>query len=307
MRRSIIDAYIRTKDADSFAKIIGSSSLDGDDNAREDVGMMLMELVETLRTTEKKATYLDPVLKQLLANGLGLSNSGSELLQNNLGEALTPELANAIGQLTSADLTPRISIINDPSRNVSSGPGNFEDKSSAELEQLLADAVRMNNPVKGIKKGLLYSYCRERNVEKLDKLKEELDIDGFVYTPGLNAMFLDLYAAVGRLEDAKKCYEELKENLEMKMDDLKILRYAAALESSGDHEGCLDVLKNSPRDESRKPLGGGQQVTVWKLLNSVAEKSSEMVKEMFDLLNERKLTPVNNVTLGPLVKAYLNK
>jgi pentatricopeptide repeat protein len=47
---------------------------------------------------------------------------------------------------------------------------------------------------------------------------------------------------------------------------------------------------------------------VWKMLNTCAEKGEvEKVKELFSLLKERGLTPVNNVVLGPLVKAYIVK
>ncbi|CAL8088007.1 unnamed protein product [Orchesella dallaii] len=307
LRYTVVEAYLKTNDAPAFVKMISNAGLDGEDSAREVAGMMLMELVDSTRsTTSKKATYLQPVLNELLANGIGLSNSGSELLQNSLGEFLTPELANSILQLTSSDLTPKLPLIQASNRR--QGPPSLEDKSSEELEGALELAVKNGSPTNGIKKALLYSYCRDKNVEKLDKLKKDLEKDDFVYTPGLQAMFLEAYSIGGKVEEAKNAYNELQKSLDFTMDDLKILRYATLLQSIGDIDGCIDILKNTPRDESRKPAGAAQQATVWKLLNSLAETTSpERVREVFDVLKERNLTNVNNTTLGPLVKAYLVK
>ncbi|ODN04280.1 Leucine-rich PPR motif-containing protein, mitochondrial [Orchesella cincta] len=307
LRHTIAEAYIKTNDAPAFVKIISNAGLDGQDSAREVAGMMLMELVFTIRNSSKKAAYLQPILSELLANGIGLSNSGSELLQNNLGESLTPELANSILQLTSSDLTPKLSLSQDSSRRVGQ-PQQLEEKSSEELEAALDAAVRNGNPVKAIKKALLYSYCRDKSIEKLEKLKQDLDKEEFVYTPGLQAMFLDAYVNAGKVEQAKIAYTEMLKSLDFSIDDLKILRYASLLQSTGDMEGCINVLKNTPRDESRKPVGAAQQATVWKMLNAMAETTSpEQVKEIFEVLKERNLTPVNNTTLGPLIKAHLVK
>lgn len=297
---------MKTKDAPAFVKIIGSCSLDAtDDSSREYVGFMLMALVEALRSTEQKITMLQPVLKELLAQGFGLSNSGSELLQNCLGEALTPDLANSILQLTSPDLTPKISFASDGGSG--RRQGMLEERSTEELEEMLAETTRRNGPTKGIKKSLLYNYCRDRDVEKAEALKAELSKEDFVFTAGLHAMLLDLYAFAGKLDEAKAAYQQINKGLEFVMDDLKILRYSSLLQANGDYEGCVEVLKNTPRNESRKPQGALQQATVWKLLNSVAETSPDKTKEVFEILNERSLTPVNSVTLGPLVKAHLNK
>jgi len=71
---------------------------------------------------------------------------------------------------------------------------------------------------------------------------------------------------------------------------------------------CLKVLKSQPRDADRVPQGANQVALVWKILNTCAEKGDvDGVRELFNTLKERGLTPVNNVVLGPLVKAHLVK
>jgi pentatricopeptide repeat protein len=71
---------------------------------------------------------------------------------------------------------------------------------------------------------------------------------------------------------------------------------------------CIEFLRGTTRDEARKANGGNQIALVWKTLNSLAEKGNvEKVKEVFSVLHERGLTPINNVVLGPRVKAYLVK
>jgi hypothetical protein len=42
----------------------------------------------------------------LVEQGLGLSNSSAELLQEKLGEELTSEISNLLGKLTSGELVP---------------------------------------------------------------------------------------------------------------------------------------------------------------------------------------------------------
>ena len=71
---------------------------------------------------------------------------------------------------------------------------------------------------------------------------------------------------------------------------------------------CIEFLKSSVRDETREPKGVQQVALVWKILNTLAEKGNvEKVKEIFAILKERGLTPVNNIVLGPRVKAHLVK
>lgn len=130
---------------------------------------MVMELVEQVRPKDKVKLLL-PVLKELLSLGLGLSNSGSELIQNNLGEELTPEIANLILQLTSGELTPKVELYQQQRRAGVLTP--YDEKSTRDLEQMLEEAVTANRPTKSIKKALLFKYCRERELEKADKLKQ---------------------------------------------------------------------------------------------------------------------------------------
>lgn len=51
-----------------------------------------------------------------------------------------------------------------------------------------------------------------------------------------------------------------------------------------------------------------QQAAAWKILNSFAEKGQvESTLKVFECLKERNLIQVSNVTLGPVVKAYVTK
>jgi len=99
-----------------------------------------------------------------LNHGLGLSNSSLEWIQNNLGEELTPEVSNVILQLTSGDLSLNSSIF------ASQGKGlvKFDEKTTADLEEMLRMAGEMGKSTKGIKKALLINHCRERNLEKAE-------------------------------------------------------------------------------------------------------------------------------------------
>lgn len=148
--------------------------MDGEDRAREAVGLMVMDILERCRD---KAEFILPIFKELLKCGIGLSNSGAELIQNNLGDELTPELANVITQLTSSDLSPKLEMYA-PTRNQ---PQQLEEKSVAELEKMHEEALKNGKPTRGLKKALLFAYCRKRDLDKAQSLRQVIVIHCHFY------------------------------------------------------------------------------------------------------------------------------
>jgi len=147
---------------------------EGQDSVREVVGSLLLELLEASKPQDKAKNIL-PVLNELLSKGLGLSNSGSELIQNNLGDVLTSELASAIAQLTSPDLVPESSFYAKKPAAQRSSPLSthaYEDLSAEELEGFLENAIREGKPIRAIQRGLLFNYCRSKNLDKANAIKE---------------------------------------------------------------------------------------------------------------------------------------
>ncbi len=137
--------------------------MDGEDQAREAIGQIVMDILDRAKD---RADIILPVLKELLNHGVGLSNSGAELIQNSLGDQLTPELANIIVQLTSGDLSPKLEMYASTTPSVNRVSGQLEEKSVSELETMLENAIRDGKPTRSLKKALLFAYCRTKNLEK---------------------------------------------------------------------------------------------------------------------------------------------
>jgi len=105
-----------------------------------------------------------------LKNGLGISNSALEWIQNNLGEEITPEVSNLMLQLVSGDLTPRV---NTQTAGQRTGVVPYDERSTEELEALLEGSLHSGQTRnRGIKKALFIQYCREKNLEKAEAMLE---------------------------------------------------------------------------------------------------------------------------------------
>ena len=60
---------------------------------------------------------------------------------------------------------------------------------------------------------------------------------GFVFDPRMQSRMLSFYCDNNNLEDAKTLHNEITNQLDFKLDDLKILAYAHLLLSNGLQEG----------------------------------------------------------------------
>lgn len=142
--------------------------MDGEDNAREAAGHMVLDILERCR---EKTEFILPIFKELLKRGIGLSNSGGELIRMRLGDELTSELANLIAQLTSGALSPKVEMYA-PYRKIM--PQQLEGKSVSELEALHEEAVISGKPTRSLKKALLLAYFRKKDLEKAHAIRQVL-------------------------------------------------------------------------------------------------------------------------------------
>ncbi|KAJ4440574.1 hypothetical protein ANN_08719 [Periplaneta americana] len=135
LRRPLVQAYIRTEDRDSFITILRQihDSVDRAVAADEEsagsvpdrteiVGNFVMDIATFSR--KNRPARIEAVLQGLLDQGLSLSNSSAERLQNKLGEELTSEISNLLGKLTSGDLVP--SAVNRPAGALPGAMGKLQ-------------------------------------------------------------------------------------------------------------------------------------------------------------------------------------
>ncbi|XP_068906051.1 leucine-rich PPR motif-containing protein, mitochondrial [Tenebrio molitor] len=312
-KRPLTNAFYKTGDLDSYIKIVRNmyenldrlKFLEDDESApsvdkTEVVGNLVLELSTPHRHFLEN---IENVLRGLTEQGLSISTTVAEKLQDKLGEKMTEEISSLLGKLTSGELTP-VPIARKPPSYTPSHQMNVE-----QLERLVSNLDAKKQDTNGLKRQLLTLYYRAKNLEKTEKLLEELESNGFVYTAGIYAQLADLYAHHDNLEKSLHYYNKLKEVQEkddFKMDESKILSVAHLLVRSGKFEEAITLIENTPRDTRQEDRGFSYGAQTWRFLNYLAEEGRvDDLNTLFDALVRKEFIEVNNVLLGPLVKVHL--
>ncbi|XP_063242318.1 leucine-rich PPR motif-containing protein, mitochondrial [Bacillus rossius redtenbacheri] len=312
IRRPLVMAFSATRDVKSFVALVRlvyegidrvSDLSAGDEDSpgqavpdRSDlVGQILLEVAGFVRTDKLQA--VEAVLKALVAEGLSISNSSAEILQEKLGEQLTSEISTLLGKLTSGDLVP-VAITRQ-----STTPQMDE----AQIQRLIAHYEGKGESPHGLQRQLLSLYCRVKDLEKADKLFEELKQSDFVFTSAIYSMLVDLYVYHEDLERALGILKLMKEKEpDATLSDMKVVKLATLMVKNDKVEDALALLQGQPEDRRQEDRSFPYSTACWRLLNALAEAGRpDELKRIFDVLVQRKFVEVSNVLLGPLVKVHI--
>ncbi|PSN31581.1 hypothetical protein C0J52_21546 [Blattella germanica] len=272
LRRPLIDAYVHTDDKDSFITVLRQ--------IHDSVGRVVPSDEEISPGVMDRAEVVGRIVCELAAvslldQGLGLSNSAAERLQDKLGEEMTNEISSLLDKLTSGDLVP--STIRQPGA-----------RSSAGME-------RRDENAQSTKRQQFNAFCRNKDLEKVEQLLKEFERENFVLTGGMYAQLLELYYHHEKLEDVMRILETLKEKIpDFNLDQTKIIKAAILLVKNDKFSGTLEEKSFQYRS------------SCWQLLNSLAESGKvDELKQMFNTLVEHNYIDVSNVLLGPLIKVHV--
>ncbi|XP_044750099.1 leucine-rich PPR motif-containing protein, mitochondrial [Coccinella septempunctata] len=314
MARCLSQAFYKTKDLDSYMTIIREiyENLDRRVNfvrgehekflsKAEVVGNLVADL---MFSKTNFPLVIEDVLTRLKEQGLSISTSAAEKIQESLGDKVNDQISALLGTLTSGELTPT-SLSRKPPVYIPSHQMNM-----AQLEKLIENCSTKNMDVRGLKRQLFSLYYRARELEKTETLMEDLKkTPDFFYSPGIYAQLMDLYAYHDKFEKATEYLEKLKEmEKDVCLSDTKILRYAFLLYKNDRFEEALKFMEETNRDRT----SGEEEKNfvyislAWRFMNSVAEKGRvEDLEKLFNLLVSKEYVAVNNVLLGPLIKVHL--
>nr|CAD7395757.1 unnamed protein product [Timema poppensis] len=315
LRRPLVLALNNTGDVASFITILRNihdgvdrlAELSADDESTlavpdrtEIVGQYVLEVANTVH--KDRAATLQAVLTSLLEQGLGISNSAAERLQEKLGEDLTGELSTLLSKLSSGDLVP--TAVSRPG-GFSTGPSSPLDDSR--LKTLIKSLEARGESSRGVKKQLLSLYIRNKDLENVEKVIQELDLDGFVWNGGLYAQLLDLYVHHEKLENALEVLQKLRsQEPDFPLNDYKVIRLASLLVKNDRFGEAIELLNKQPENRTLEERAFVYTSVCWRLLNTLAEAGkSEELRQLFDTMVNLKFIDVNNVMLGPLIKAHL--
>lgn len=314
MRRSLTNAFYKTKDVKSYIKLIRNfydnldrlSSIRNEEDQEqtpidknEVVGNFILDLAINHR---EFVSNIENVLSALIDEGLSISTSAAEKLQDKLGEKMTENISSMLGKLTSGELTPVPVAKKLPSYTPS------HQMNVPQLERLIHNLEAKNQATKGLKRQLITLYYREKDLEKTEALLADLEKDeDFNYTPGFYAQLIDLYAYHDRLDKALFYLNKLKElqNDNFELGESKILRLAQLFVKNNQLEDALKIIETTPKD-TKQERSFNYSSQVWRFLNSLAEEGkTEDLNKLFDTLVAKEFIEVNNILLGPLIKTNL--
>lgn len=260
IKRPLSNAFYKTNDVDSYIAIVRAiyDNLDrkinlkqseGEEAASLDKSEVVGNLILDLTSNQRNFfACIENVLKELIKQGLSLSTPTAEKIEEKLGEKMTDEISNLLGKLTSGELTP----IQLEKKSVSYVPSH--QMNIPQLEQLIHNLSAKNQDTKGLKRQLLTLYYRAKDLEKMEKLLEDLTRGDFVFTNGIHAQLIDVYSYHNKLDKALENYEKLKEMEEnnFSLDETKIIRLAQLLIKTERFEEGIQILENTPRDRKQE-------------------------------------------------------
>ncbi|CAH1960976.1 unnamed protein product [Acanthoscelides obtectus] len=318
VKRAFTNAFYKTNDIKSYMSLLRTfyeaadrknviQSQDDEEvvSSTIDKTALIGTFILDLTTNRRFLEVAEPILEALVNEGLSISNTTAEKIEEKLGEKMTENISKLLGKLTSGELTPtpinkkKLSYVPSHQMNI------------AQLERLVQNLSSKGQDVKGLKRQLLTLYYRAKDLNKTEQILEELkQSSDFVFTNGMYAQLLDLYAYHDNLEKAMEYYELLKKDDGDKftLDDGKIVRLACLFIKKGRIDEGIKILETTPRDEKNEERNFTYSALVWRFLNSLAEEGKvEELNKVFDALTKHDFIQVNNVLLGPLIKVHLTR
>lgn len=313
VKNSLIQAFVHTRNLTSFIDIIrvvyenadrriinvpsDEEEVTNTIDKSEVVGTIVLELTSQSNFIED----IHAVLEKLVENGLSISTPVAEKIESKLGEKMTEKVSSLLGRLTSGELIPV------PYEN--KGPSFIQPYMNiSQLERLICNLSAKGEETHGLKRQLLTLYHRAKDLEKAELLYNELEEKKFVFTNGIYAQMLDLYAVHSNLERALEFLEKIKQNSResFSLDESKIIRLSYELVKAGRFEDGIKILEDIPLERHQGEKSFSVSSLVWRFLNLLAEEGKvEEVNRLFDTLMRRQLIEVNNILLGPLIKVHM--
>ncbi|XP_053691599.1 leucine-rich PPR motif-containing protein, mitochondrial [Sabethes cyaneus] len=322
-RKPLVNALVNTNDFDSYIRFsrhfydnllrIGSREETSDQAAeRENVpgpnfqadvlGSMLYDVLVSFKTNRIQA--LTKVLTGFVNQGLTISHSQADKIQEKLGGEMTTEISTMLSQLAAGDLEP-IQLENVSSKARMSG---FS-LSIPQLERLIEDLHARGENTNSLKNQLIRNAIRSNDVSKTEEVLTRLEAENYVIQPGVYAQIIELYADHDKLDQAFGLLEKVKtKSPDFELDETKIIRLAQAILNQDRFEDTLKFLKDNkpavPRNEKSDDFNYNS--ACWRMLNSLAEKGNvDSINQLFNLMLENGYITPHNIFLGPLIKVHI--
>lgn len=310
--RPLVDALIKTQDYQSYVSILRSfyenlprlqqirpNDLDaeGENIASQSdmLGQFVMDAVTRIRDNRAEAVH--QIVSGLVDQGLTISSSYAERIQEKLGSLLTKEISTMLDKLATGELEP----VPYETRTMT----NF---SAEQLEKKIEQKEAKSENVKGLYGTLLVAYYKANKVQKFEELIKKLESSDFVVSSGQYAQLIELYCNSNDVDKALAIYKERKtKEPDFTLNDIKTIKIVHELVVGDRIDEAIDFLTSNKRAEKEEQERGfGYSSICWRILDLLAEKGRDVdVNRMFESMEQNNFIEVSNVVLGPLVKVHI--
>lgn len=194
----------QNENADEIIKEIKSEQKDA-------LGNLLAFLMQDPKITNETITS---ILEGYLSNNLAISNESLEKIQFKC-KTISNENNELLNKLSNNDLNP------EGYNKVNSPPTR---RSPQQLENLINTIESKGENANRLRRQLLQTYCRLRDVENAERIMNECEEKKFVMTAGTLAVIFEMYSNVGNSAKATEFLEKIRSTEpDFIVDSLKVI------------------------------------------------------------------------------------
>lgn len=264
------------------------------------IGDLVLDAVVHFKTN--RVEIVTQILQGVIEQGLSISSYKAQRIQDRIGEAMTAEMSEMLGKLTSGELEP---LPYEKQKMSKVDGGRLMDADG--YERLIARLEEKGENTKSLKRQMLVAAIRSKDIPKTEEIFERLKGEGYTFTAGVYAQLVELYASADKIEEALNAYKKVKEtDPEFGLDEVKTVKVLQAYINLDRLDDGLNFLRENKLKNTADEKSFNYQTTCWRLLNTLAEKGQTAnLTKLFDALVENNYIVPNNVLLGPLIKVHL--
>ncbi|XP_065092380.1 leucine-rich PPR motif-containing protein, mitochondrial [Ochlerotatus camptorhynchus] len=300
--RHLYDNMLRMSSKEEVSEQPGENESSSPNMQADVLGSLIYDVLVTFKS--KRVEALETILTGFVNQGLSVSNSQAERIQDKLGADMTTEISTMLSKLAAGDLEPvQLESVNQRTKTPIS---NF---SIPQLERLITDLQARGENTNSFKNQLIRNTIRANDVAKTEEVLNRLEEESYVIQPGVYAQVIELYANSGKIEEAFALLDKVKTKLpDFELDDTKIIRLAQALLNQERFDEALKFIATNKATTERdaKDVDFNYNSACWRLLNTLADmgKADEVNKLFKQLLDNGYIMP-QNIFLGALIKVHV--
>ncbi|XP_050346941.1 leucine-rich PPR motif-containing protein, mitochondrial [Nymphalis io] len=310
--RPLLNALNKTKDIKSFVNILHVTSsspqapqeditnddVQGDDNVDcNEIGRIIKNAVKIVA----KDNLTEELLSTVLSKGLRISTTSAEEIVQYLGKNMTTKISELLSQLTAPDL--EMAPVEFSTRR------NQTPRTAAQLETLLEQVINKDgNNINRLRKQVLVAYMKEKNIDKVNSMVEELkSLPDFDLNLSTLAQLFEFYCENDEIDKALQVKAQIAaKDPEFVLNKYKKVLMATAYIRANRYEEGVQFLRDNKISGETETSNFLINSKSWQMLNTLAElKDAAKVKEMTKVLIENEYIVPNNIVLGSSIKVHI--